>query len=104
MAGRFYATAHAGGLTAAADRLGHVFVFGPSYELVCVFYFFRSSFAAWLPDGTRVGPHATLGGPVTPDGMKRLAQALRESAGLIDPIDPSFATETITMNPPGALW
>jgi hypothetical protein len=61
----------------AVDRFGHILFFEENGELLCMFFVFRSTFAAWMPDGTRYGPTALIGGPPTPDAVTKLGQALR---------------------------
>ena len=49
----------------------------PRRSLVCMFFVFRDQIAAWMPDGTRIGPMSLIGGRPTPDGPERLGLALR---------------------------
>ena len=78
---RFFAAAIKSGLSAAVDRIGEVAMFGWSGELVCMFFFFRQQVAAWMPDGTRLGPVALTGGPETPRAADRIGRALRDASG-----------------------
>jgi hypothetical protein len=66
-------------LVVAVDLFGQVFLFEHSGELVCAFFAFRRSFAAWMPDGTCLGPPALLGGPETPGAAEKIGRALREA-------------------------
>jgi hypothetical protein len=66
-------------LTAAVDSYGHVGLFEPNGALVALFFLFRTSLSAWLPDGTRYGPPAVIGGPCTPDAFLHLGAALRRA-------------------------
>jgi hypothetical protein len=43
---------------------------------VCLLYIFRERWAAWLPDGTRLGPSTITGGPETPNAAERIGRAL----------------------------
>ena len=58
------------------DVFGQIAVCDQACELICMFHVFRDKAAAWLPDGTRVGPVTIIGGPPTPDGPERIGQAL----------------------------
>ena len=78
---RFFAAAIKSGLSAAVDRIGEVAMFGWSGELVCMFFFFRHQVAAWMPDGTRLGPVSLIGGPETPRAAERIGRALRDASG-----------------------
>ncbi len=79
---RFFAAATKAGLTVAVDRLGQVSVFGPSENLLCMFFFFRHQFAAWAPDGTRMGPLPLIGGPETPSAPERIGKTLNDASNL----------------------
>jgi len=68
-----------GTLTAAVDAYGHVALFEPNGALVALFFLFRTSLSAWLPDGTRYGPPAVIGGPCTPNAFLHLGAALRRA-------------------------
>jgi hypothetical protein len=77
---RFQAAAH-DRLIAVVDGYGHVALFERTGELVAMFFAFRSLLAGWLPDGTRFGPAALLGGPPTPDAARRIGAALLNAWG-----------------------
>jgi hypothetical protein len=68
-------------LWAAVDQLSQIILLAPEGDLLCVFFLFRDQFAAWMPDGTRLGPPPLIGGPATPDAARRIGSALKR-AGL----------------------
>jgi hypothetical protein len=74
---RFTQGCTAFGLTVLVDSFGEIAVCDAGRSLVCMFFVFRDKVAAWMPDGTRVGPLSIVGGPSTPDGLERIAAALR---------------------------
>src|SRR5262249_54819188 len=51
---RFVRSACAG-VGAVLDRFGQVAIFDRTQRLVCQLFAFRGQFAAWMPDGTRLG-------------------------------------------------
>src|SRR5262249_12338827 len=53
-------------VSVALDCFGQVAVSDRGGRLVCMFFAFHGQLAAWMPDGTRLGPPG-LGGPPTPD-------------------------------------
>jgi len=61
------------------DRYNHIAVLGRSGELLCLFYVTREEVAAWLPDGTRLGPRRLIGGEPTPGAGERIAAVLRSA-------------------------
>jgi hypothetical protein len=65
-------------LIAVADRFGQVALLGPGGELVCMFFAFRLGVAAWMPDGTCLGPRALLGRSPTPGADAKIGAALRD--------------------------
>jgi hypothetical protein len=71
-----FAAAAVGALVAAVDVYGQVALFERTGELVCMFFFFRGTAAAWMPDGTRFGPAVLVGGPSSPDALGRIGRAL----------------------------
>jgi hypothetical protein len=78
---RFVAAGIAFGLKVLVDTMSQVTVLDPVTDsLVCMFYAFRAQIAAWMPDGTRVGPEPIIGGRATPDGLARLGAALGAAA------------------------
>lgn len=81
---RFFSRVSGGGRAAAVDRFGQIVVFGGSGAPVCMLHVFRNRVAAWMPDGTRVGPPELIGGPPTPHGAERIGQALRASGGAVE--------------------
>ncbi len=74
---RYQASCTAFGLTLVVDFLGQVAFLDRVGALVCMFFVFRDQIAAWMPDGTRIGPMSLIGGRPTPDGPERLGLALR---------------------------
>ncbi len=66
-------------LIAVVDAFGEVFLFEHTGKLVCAFFVFRTRIAAWMPDGTCMGPAALLGRPETPEAMKHIGQALLQA-------------------------
>ena len=73
---RFFASAIKSGLSIAVDRLGEVAFFGWSGDLICMFFFFRHDFAAWMPDGTRLGSISLNGIPETANAAERIGRVL----------------------------
>ena len=67
------------GLCFLIDRYNHIAVQGRSGELLCLFYVTREEVAAWLPDGTRLGPRRLIGGESTPGAGERIAAVLRSA-------------------------
>jgi hypothetical protein len=63
-------------LIAVIDLYGQTFLFEQTGELVCAFFAFRQQLAAWMPDGTCLGPEALLGKRETADAARRIGQAL----------------------------
>jgi hypothetical protein len=80
---RFVAKAW-GTLLVTVDVFGQVAVFAPqqNQRLVAMFHFFRKEVAGWMPDGTRFGPPALVGGPTTPACFERFGAALRAATGV----------------------
>ena len=64
------------GLTASVDRLGQVALTDGDGRLLAMFFLFRDQFAAWLPDGTRLGPVALTGGPAADGTAERIGRVL----------------------------
>jgi hypothetical protein len=64
-------------LIAVVDRFGQVFLFAGTGALICAFFAFRHQLAAWMPDGTCLGPPDLLGRAPTPDAAEKIGQALR---------------------------
>jgi hypothetical protein len=73
---RFVAFAVNRAFTAAVDRFGQVALLDRQGRLIGMFFTSREEIAAWIPDGTRVGPPALLGGPPTPGGEAAIGAAL----------------------------
>jgi hypothetical protein len=74
---RFIASCSTGSITGLVDHLGHVAILDADSAMVAVFFAFRGRFAAWLPDGTRLGPPDLIGAPHLPGAEDRIAEALR---------------------------
>jgi hypothetical protein len=64
---------------AIADRFGQVAIFDVDQQLICMFFAFRERIAAWMPDGTRLGPASLTGGPETPDAATKIGEALSQA-------------------------
>lgn len=77
---RVVASCHGYGLAVAIDFIGQVAVLDDSSALICMFRVFRQRIAAWMPDGTRLGPESMTGAPPTPGGDAQMAQRLRAAA------------------------
>jgi hypothetical protein len=60
----------------AVDTFGQVCVFDLDENLVCIFYIRESQFAAWLPDGTVLGPPELTGSTPTPSAAEHIGAAL----------------------------
>ena len=73
---RFVQIIEHGCLRVLIDRYNHLVVLGRGGELVCMMFVSRHEFAAWLPDGTMLGPRRLLGGGPTPGASERIAAAL----------------------------
>jgi hypothetical protein len=80
---RFVSCARAG-LTAVVDVFGQVALFDASDRLLAMFVAFRSQVAAWMPDGTRLGPwHGAsplIDGPPTPGADERIGRVLKDAS------------------------
>lgn len=77
---RFYATATLDRLLVGIDRLGQVAVLDRAGELIVVFFVFRSTLAAWMPDGTSLGPSSITGRTRSIDAEARIGAALRSAS------------------------
>jgi hypothetical protein len=71
------------GMLFATDAYGQVAVFGRDDALVAMFFIYRGSVAAWLPDGTRYGPAGITGAPTAPGALQKIGAAMKaaESGG-----------------------
>jgi hypothetical protein len=67
------------GLLFVTTNLGEIAVFGPGDALVAMFFVYRGTVAAWLPDGTRYGPAGITGGPTSPDALGKIGSVLRKA-------------------------
>jgi hypothetical protein len=61
------------------DQYNHLAVLDRDGELIGMFYVAGREFAAWMPDGTRLGSSRLIGGPSTPRAAERWARALRSA-------------------------
>jgi hypothetical protein len=61
------------------DRYNHIAMLSRSGELLVLFYVTREEVAAWLPDGTCLGPRRLIGGEPTPGAAERIAAVLRSA-------------------------
>ena len=58
------------------DVFGQVILCDPSGRPVCMLKTLNANLAAWLPDGTRLGPIWMTGGAPSPGAAERIGQAL----------------------------
>ncbi|MFO0956136.1 MAG: hypothetical protein U0800_01575 [Isosphaeraceae bacterium] len=87
---RYVAFGEYGAIRVAVDFLGQIIIQDRAGCLIGIFFIFRDDFAAWLPDGTRMGPASLIGGPPTPDAPRKIGQAMQAAGqrlrpGVIDP-------------------
>jgi hypothetical protein len=66
-------------LTAVVDRFGQIALLNRDGALVCMFFAFRRTLVAWMPDGTYFSPAERLGRPPTRDAQERIGAALRDA-------------------------
>jgi hypothetical protein len=59
------------------DQYNHIAVLDRAGALVAMFYVAGREFAAWMPDGTRLGSGRLIGGAPTHHAAERMARALR---------------------------
>src|SRR5262249_5791253 len=74
---RRFVSVHEGSVVVLVDRYSQILLLDRIWELVCMFFVFRSQLAAWMPDGTRYGPAALTGGPETANAAERIAGRLQ---------------------------
>jgi hypothetical protein len=67
------------GLIAVLDRFGQVTLLDRQCNLVCMVMAFRDQIGVWMPDGTRAGSVALIGGPPTPGALERIGRALQQA-------------------------
>jgi hypothetical protein len=67
------------GLQIFIDQYNHLAVLDRDGDLIGMFYVAGSEFAAWMPDGTRLGSSRLIGGASTPHAAERLARVLRSA-------------------------
>jgi hypothetical protein len=63
-------------LRAVSDCFGQVALLSSASELVCMFYTQEDKLAAWMPDGTCLGPSQLLGCSETPGAAEKIGRAL----------------------------
>jgi hypothetical protein len=66
-----------GWLIAAVDVFGQIALFEHDQQLICLFFTFRDRFAAWTPDGTRLGAKSLLGTQTTPGAADTIGARLQ---------------------------
>jgi hypothetical protein len=76
---RFVLGAQAG-VIAVLDRFGQVAIFDRKQALICMFFAFAGQVAAWMPDGTSLGPASLTGQPPTPGAAEKIGRALRAAS------------------------
>jgi hypothetical protein len=76
---RRFVSVHEGPVIVLVDRYSQIALLDRLWNLVCMFFIFRSQVAAWMPDGTRYGPAALTGGPETPNAAERIARRLQQA-------------------------
>lgn len=76
----FYWARRAGRLTAVADRLGQLLVYGDGPEPVAAFLVRRDRAAAWA-NGAFWGDASLIGGPPTPGAARTIGEAIRSAGG-----------------------
>jgi hypothetical protein len=66
-------------LNVLVDCFGQIAILDRGWNLLCMFFVFRSDVAAWMPDGTRYGPAWLTGGPETPGAAEKIARRLQQA-------------------------
>ena len=77
--GRFLQVVEHGALRILIDQYNHLAVVGRDGELISMFYVSGHEFAAWTPDGTRLGASRLIGGESSPHAAERMARVLRSA-------------------------
>ncbi len=77
--GRFLQVVEHGALRILIDQYNHLVVLGRDGELISMFYVSGHEFAAWTPDGSRLGSSRLIGGESTPHAAERIARVLRSA-------------------------
>ncbi|WP_435016010.1 hypothetical protein TA3x_003568 [Tundrisphaera sp. TA3] len=79
--GRFVACARSN-LTAVLDRFGQIALFDADERLVAMILAYRGQVAAWMPDGTRLGPPTLIDGADADaeKAARAIGHALREAS------------------------
>src|SRR5262249_38513160 len=73
-----------GPLRALVDCFGQIVLLDRGWNLLCMFFIFRSVVAAWMPDGTRYGPAWLTGGPETPGAAEKIARRLQQASSDVE--------------------
>jgi hypothetical protein len=73
-----------GPLRALVDCFGQMVLLDRGWNLLCMFFIFRSVVAAWMPDGTRYGPAWLTGGPETPGAAEKIARRLQQASSDVE--------------------
>ena len=76
---RFLQAVEHAGLRILLDQYNQLAVLNRDGELVGMFYVSGNEFAAWMPDGTRLGSSRLIGPEPTPGAAERMAEALRSA-------------------------
>jgi hypothetical protein len=76
---RFLQVVDHSGLRILIDQYNHLAVLGRDGELIGMFFVSGNEFAAWMPDGTRLGSSRLIGSEPTPDAAERFAAAMRSA-------------------------
>ena len=76
---RFLQVVEHSGLRILLDQYNQLAVLGRDGELIGMFYVSGHEFAAWMPDGTRLGSSRLIGPEPTPGAAERMAAVLRSA-------------------------
>ncbi len=76
---RFQRIVEHGALRILIDQYNHLAVLGRDGGLIGMFYVAGREFAAWMPDGTRLGSSRLSGGTSSPHAAERMAHVLRSA-------------------------
>ncbi|WP_422926617.1 hypothetical protein [Singulisphaera sp. PoT] len=77
---RFQRGATIATMTALVDAFDHIYLFDSQSRFLCVFLLVDSHVAAWMSNGTRLGPSQVLGGVATPDAAERIGKVLLQAS------------------------
>ena len=71
------------------NTFGQVALLDADERLLAMFVAFRGQVAAWMPDGTRLGPchgpSPLIDGPATPGAAERIGRVLKEASDAAGP-------------------